>query len=454
MQPKDIYVKRIEKYSVIVIPVLFFLFYSFFDGVVIAVDSPSYIEMSVVREPLYPLFLFTLRTILFSNDIYLFVAVIIQGLLMAYAIYSFVSFLEKELNLNIFYKLSIIFLFLFVSLLCRYAAKRGSMYSNSILSESVAYPLFIIYFRYLLEYAFYHNKRSLITSCILSFLLISTRKQMIISLILVVIVMLYQTFLSKKKELLIGILAVCIFVIGSNKLLDLSYNYILRGFANTHTSGNRFMATMTFYCSEKEDVLLINNQESKDVFMKVFNECEDRGLIKNKSLDNWYDRAMNFCDSYDLIQLHVMWPTEREYVLSKYDVNQYEVETIVDSINDNIIKSIVPKQWQSIIQTVGDNFLLSIMTTVAAVREDFKEYSMLMFVAYILLLIFSVIKTRKNKINVLGTLILLSVIINNLVVSAVIFPQTRYTIYNMALFYTGFLLLLSNMINNLLVRKY
>ena len=54
---------------------LFYGFFAIYDGAVICVDSPSYINMHISREPLYPIFLSVLRHI-FSDgtDFYLTVA--------------------------------------------------------------------------------------------------------------------------------------------------------------------------------------------------------------------------------------------------------------------------------------------------------------------------------------------------------------------------------------------
>ena len=42
----------------------FYLFFAFYDGAVICVDSPTYINWESSREPLYPLFLALLRFLL------------------------------------------------------------------------------------------------------------------------------------------------------------------------------------------------------------------------------------------------------------------------------------------------------------------------------------------------------------------------------------------------------
>ena len=48
----------------------FYLFFAFYDGAVICVDSPTYIEMSFSREPFYPLLLAFFRKL--NPENYLF----------------------------------------------------------------------------------------------------------------------------------------------------------------------------------------------------------------------------------------------------------------------------------------------------------------------------------------------------------------------------------------------
>lgn len=58
------------------------------------------------------------------------------------------------------------------------------------------------------------------------------------------------------------------------------------------------------------------------------------------------------------------------------------------------------------------------------------------------MLVWNVRKNGMNAVSVLAVLSLISILVNVTVVSAVIFCQSRYTIYNMPLFYISGLLLL------------
>ena len=190
---------------------LFYLFFACYDGAVICVDSPSYIHMDISREPLYCMFLAGLRAAFaaapagaFGEDAYLTAAAFLQSLLAASAAWSLAAYLWRELELPRPLALLLLGMPLAVSLLCRFAAQRGSMYSNSILTEGIAIPLYLLFFRFLLEYFRKQSGRSLLLGCLLSFLMISARKQMLISLVMLAICILFVFF--RRKKLLRGLL--------------------------------------------------------------------------------------------------------------------------------------------------------------------------------------------------------------------------------------------------------
>ena len=71
------------------------------------------------------------------------------------------------------------------------------------------------------------------------------------------------------------------------------------------------------------------------------------------------------------------------------------------------------------------------------------------FAAYIGLLVRNIIKERSvSSASIMGICVLLGIIGNVSLVSAVIFCPTRYTIYNMALFYMAMIVMLAD------IRKY
>lgn len=154
---------KYNSFSIILlcISLLYYLFFAFWDGAVICVDSPSYIEMNIAREPFYPMFLAFFRFI-FENagDFYLTAAAFAQSILGALAAWSLAAYIYREFRLPRTLAMLVLLVPLGVSFLCRFAAQRGSMYSNSILTEGIAISGFLLFFRYLIEYTFTQKKEA------------------------------------------------------------------------------------------------------------------------------------------------------------------------------------------------------------------------------------------------------------------------------------------------------
>ena len=159
--------------GVLLVNLVFYLFFAVWDGALLSPDSQGYINMEMQREPFYPIFL-ALQRLLFGRlgESWLFLAVLIQSVLTAVATWSLVNYLHKEMQLKGILSGMLAAICLAVSLLCRFGARRGAMYSNSIETEGICIPLFLLFFRYLLEYTLHQRKKALLFAGIVSFILI------------------------------------------------------------------------------------------------------------------------------------------------------------------------------------------------------------------------------------------------------------------------------------------
>lgn len=447
--------KNTDFYSVfiLVISLAFYLFFALFDGAVICVDSPSYIEMNIAREPLYPMFLAFFRTLFSgcSSDFYLTVAVIIQSILAAFASWSLAAYLTKEFHLNKLFSLITLFITFAVSLLCRFAAQRGSMYSNSILTEGIAISCYLLFFRFLIEYVFRQNTKSLFICSVLTFILLSTRKQMLFSLAMLIVCILLVFFSQKqyfKGLLTVFICTVCIFFCST--VLDLGYNYILRGKVAGHSGDTRFITTMAFYTAGRDDAQYIEDTDLQNLFREIYDICEENGYLKSSAQKGWLNRVSHFGDNYDCIQIDTMWPLINEFAKERCGENVVDLNEHADEIMNIINISVIPHNIPEIISTISDNFLSGLITTVAQRNSILIWYSLFLYLFYVLLLIYHICVTKDKKTIVFALLTLTSVILNVGLVSMVIFCQTRYTIYNMALFYISLLLMLYEPFNKFL----
>ncbi|MDD6490732.1 MAG: hypothetical protein PUG54_00670 [Firmicutes bacterium] len=429
----------------LLISLAFYLFFAFFDGAVICVDSPSYIEMNISREPAYPLLLALFRFIFsgFSSDFYLTAVAFFQSILAAFAAWSFASFLMKEFRLTRLFSMFALCIPFFVSLLCRFAAKRGSMYSNSILTEGITISLYFIFFRYLIDFILHQKKKHFAFCWLLTFLMISTRKQMMIALAMLIIAILLIGHQKKKylKAILFSLISSASILLCSS-LLDFGYNYAVRGEFIKHSSDTRFITTMAFYTAEREDAYYIEDSEIQELFLKIYDICNENGYLKNSAGNGWLNRVTHFGDHYDHIQIDTMWPLINQYAETVYGNDTVSINTYADQIMNIINRSVLLHHLPEIAETFMDNFLSGLVTTVAQRNSILIWYSLLVYLLYIILLIWHVRHDQNRTIVLFSSLTLISILLNVGLVSMVIFCQTRYTIYNMALFYISLLLML------------
>ena len=124
---------KVYSTGLLLFALIFYLFFAFLDGAVICADSPSYIEMSISREFLYPSLLAIFRMV-FGKQ-YLLMIVVLQSLLAAFAAWNITVYIKRQFSLGYFLSTVVFLISIFVSLLNRFIAGRGSMYSNSILTE-------------------------------------------------------------------------------------------------------------------------------------------------------------------------------------------------------------------------------------------------------------------------------------------------------------------------------
>lgn len=432
--------KKIDFFTIIsfIICFSFYLFFAVFDGAVICADSPSYINMQSSREPLYPVLLAIFRKIFqgFSDGFYLKAVVFFQSILMAVSTFVLEEYPRKKLQVSKWAAVLILLMPLAVSLLCRFAAKRGSMYSNSILTEGIVIPFYLIFFRFLIEYIVSYTRKSLFWCMILSFLMISTRKQMIFAFGLLIIAIIYVA--CRRKKISYGFFTILISVIlvfGVNAIFDVSYNYIVRGERVAHSSDIRFIATIAFYTAEREDAALIDDPDIRKLFLEIYDVCDEQGYLGHSAGKGWNERVLHFGDYYDRIQIDTMWPKINNYARENIECRETQISMYEDEIMIEMSKTIIPIHTGRVIRVFSDNFISGLVLTVARHHYLLIGFSVIIYIIYLIMLLFVLKKKKEEKIFLFSLMVLIAIIMNVGLVSAVIFCQTRYTIYNMALFY-------------------
>lgn len=438
-----------QKLIILIISLGFYLFFFFLDGYILCADSASYIEMHFSRECLYPMYLALLRFLFGAgNDLYLYIAVLGQCILAGFAAFCITNYLAKEFKLPIWIQYGILAMPLATSLLCRFAAQRGSMYSNCILTEGITISLYLLFFRFCMEFLLHKTKKSFIWCSLICFFAISMRKQMYILLALFVLSMIYHMVKEKQfKSIITGIVTIVIILL-SVALLDRTYNFVKRGEFARHVDDNRFVATMVFYTADRDFANYIENEEIREVFLDVYDTCNQNGYLMNSSPKGWFDEVTHFSDHYDLIQLNTLALTLDDVVPDMEFAQEVHADSIrIDMVKREMIKALLPHELSRIAKVMFNNFLAGLVNTIAQRNRLLCIYSIFAYLSYFILLIVLFIQGRKkdipqsNEICLFATFAIISLFANVALVASVIFCQSRYVIYNMAPFYIAMILM-------------
>lgn len=455
--------KRFQQY-LLIIGIIFYGIFAIIDGPVWFNDSGAYTRMDISREPMYSLFLGLFRGLLpGGNDIYLYVVVVVQGIIAAVAATVMAGYLSDELKLSNVLSLGIYAFPYLVSLLFRFVAGDHFMYSNAILTEGLTVSLHLLFVRFLYEYAKCQSKKSLIWCVVLCFIGINTRKQMMVWLLILTVVVLACNIKKAFAKNIVKSIVICGIVLLSSLLFDRTFNWLVNDQFSGHVNDNRFIATMIFYTADSSDAECIENEELKELYLDIYNSCKEKDLLKpdKNSGMGWFDRSYHFVQSYDQVQLRIMYPMirekmpELEYAKEIADEEQ-RLDTIIGYYIDECLMNNIPRMGSVYV----DNVLTGFVTSVSQRNRILSIYALLAYIGYFVcagyLTVYGYKKGYTDELKgilIFSGLVILCILLNVGVVATVIFCQTRYTIYNMSIFYMAFSLMIQY-IGRIIYQKY
>ncbi len=470
----------------------FFLGLAILDGPVWCVDSPSYTEMTFVREPLYPLFLWCLLMIcektgftglMYGQERYLFVAVIIQSIIWVIATYALGRFVYRNALKSLSGKRAITLGFIAVlsqiavAAINRFVAGRGSMYSESIMTESIAMPLFILFNITLIESFIDYDKNAFIRLAIMGFLIASVRKQMLITLIIwggcaFVLYLFVKRHRSVKKFLLV-LLAILISFAAIN-LMDRTYNYAVRGVFAGHVGDSKGGLNTVLYTALPEDRELFSPLEDEypgitGLYDEIYEECIEQGLtidsaqgyeLKEKSTvfnSDWTAMVEHYAQAYDIIGFDVVLPAGDRYVARQFpELDEVHAQIMENRVEKVLFRTLLKEAFHKITsgQDRGIAYVFWGNVLKAFVISNANMYpkvlipvSLIMYVIFLALMVWTGIRNLRGRgipegrrtfgrfVLIMGFVVMAGIAVNCFVTGSMIFPQGRYMCYSMGLFY-------------------
>ena len=458
-----------------IILVVFFVGLALIDGPQWCVDTPSYVNMDFSREPVYPLFLNGLRTLFeklgisseaYGLPAYLTMAVVLQSLLWAVATYRLGVFVYDRCRSNMsegrarFMMILAEALQVMVACLNRFVAKRGSMYSESLMTESLAMPLFVLFTVLLLKSFKEYNLKNCIKLFCLAVIIGSVRKQMLIVVLMwgccsFVLHILLNNYRSLKKFSYTVIFVVLTIV--AITFFDRGYNQAVRGIFASHTGNSRGGLCTLLYTSDAGDAELFKKNEKypglRELYIEIINESEGRNLTIAQCDayeegakvfgSEWTQVVSHYADSYDVIGFDVVHPLCNDYVRERFpDLKGAEAELVEDQVEKELFNTLLAGHISRIFkEREADtryvflaNILKAFVISNANIRPTILiKVSAVIYAFYLALFILYCI--RKKDIPLFSFVVITGLAINCVVTGALIFPQPRYMCYSMGLFY-------------------
>ncbi len=466
---------------------IFFIGIALLDGPIWCVDTPSYVDMDFIREPVYPLFLMLLRKLFEALKItatpyglpaYLTLAVVLQSALWAFSATYLGAFVLKAFSglgekksriLAIAAMLSQVG----VSVLNRFVANRGSMYSESLMTESLAMPLYVIFTVVLIKSFDDYDLKSILKLFFLGVLIASIRKQMLIVLIMWGFAsFIIHLFVKEKRSLnhfsqTVIALVVALVVIA---LFDRGYNLAVRGVFAAHVGNSKGGLDTVLYTATAEDAELFADADPekfpqmKELYTRIYDTCLEQQLtidfapgyeLKEKSSvlnSDWASMASHYADCYDIIGFDVVLPICDEYVAEHFPgLDRTHAQIKENQVEDYLFKTLFKKAISDIFKgtdrgafyVLTANILKAFVISNANMNPKIlRTVSAVIYVLYLGIFIALLPKKKSHQKSMamrMMFIVLSGIAINSVVTGSMIFPQPRYMCYGMGLFYLSIL---------------
>lgn len=438
-----------EKWLPLLVCLIFYVTLCLIYGPQLGADSNGYIHMISAREPVYPLFLMVFRMV-FGEDHYLYAVAFVQNLLMAFAIWYLTMYLRRRYAWKKWMTYVMIAIHFAVALLCQFAAGRASIYPNSILTEGISLSLWLIFITFLLKALWETRMRYVIFALLLAAVMMDLRKQMAVGYIVLFGTLLLgwigQKGYFKRMAVLTGmILCSILLALGGTRL----YNYVMRGEFTQNTRDMNLVLTTSLYIADKEDAALIEEPVVQELFRQVIEILEEKECNYRFAKPGWRNLEAHYGAHYDKITVDTTGPMFIEYAIEQGFAEGLEAEQEADRMSGVIVRSLLADNFGTYLKVYLASVGNGLINSVAKRNALLDWYALAAYLIYVGLMGASLWKKETRQTGLFGLTILISILVNVGVTAALIFCQTRYMIYNMALFYMAGILMLYEWVKRL-----
>lgn len=437
---------------------LFYLLFPIFDGPVWCKDSLSYSGMDISREPLYPMFLALMKVQMGAeiSESGMMAAVVVQSLIAGFATWYAGYMIKKTKNDSRILQFATIALQFAVSLLCRFAAIRSSVYIDCIMTEGLCLSLFVLFTVELYLCVITEKKRHIAAVMILSFLLFSIRKQMLITIIIMGAVFgWYYIIRSRRIRKFCALVLLMIAAMLAGKLLDRTYNYVVRGAWIEHCHNSMGFLCVLLYTSDVEnDRNLFEDETLKTLYLDIMEQAEEEEILYDDAEEGWLPLAVHFADSYDAIGYGIINPVVEGYIGENFSYSEVEAALKYDEICDGMVRTLLRQKKGPLMQVWAYNIWRGFVNSIARATNLLSLYSLAVYLCVGALALYLTVQKKKLRAmeQQIGRsltfmfIVIIAIAVNSLTVGLTIFTQPRYMLYSMGLFYAACCMMLYDIV--------
>ncbi len=383
-------------------------------------DSLGYIDIWFNRTPVYPLFVNAVQAVF--GDSYKTALKVLQLFLGLASVWFFINQLRKQISLKAFW-------YLLLTLIILVPYLYNHKIANNILTEAIAYPLYLLTTIHFLLFFFKDRTIHLRYALIFLFILLLTRKQFLYFVPIGMVILFWISYKSKTFKNHIPhfiVLALLPFLVS---LTDSTYHKIVHGhFTNTPWTGIHLLAP-AMYVADKEDVAIYTSEEEKAYFNAIYAEIEENKYNEAAAISEGQDIISHYIANFAKIANGTIYPIGKE---------RYENELSKD---DALIKVDETTTAMSI-PLIKDNFKKWLSLYIKNFSYGFENSKYVLL--FVILFLFGISKINVSNINRFKAIAFVTCItISNIAIVAVgMHTLKRFTFYNdWVLFFVIFILL-------------
>ena len=406
-------------------------------------DSFQYLNQYPMREPVYALLLQLLQFI-FGEGYGLPLAIVqnLSAIICVYWTYRRVSDIFDFGNLTRFLTGCVL---LSPHILTPLGSRSHLVLTCSVMTEGISISLYYVWFAMMLGiltgyYKEDKRKKAEILSLLMALLLVLTRGQMMVGLIVWFLVTAVRALMEKRYKTIIIYLAAMAVMFPLKDQLSRWYNLAETGNYVATVSSKPMLLANVVYVADEEDAQYIEEENLREAFASIVASAKQDGLCYEAAPAGMLDRALYHEDCHDSLNFDYVDPAIRQVIYEADGIDEENFLVLMireDELCGQIASEVLPHIAGKFLKNYVCVALLGFIRSVAIEKSILPYVALILYICAVGLMIYSFIKAGSLASKPGLSMLLTLVAICGTVLGTSIMIQCigRYMIYNLPFFY-------------------